>query len=208
MQGIDVSEFNGVIDWQKVKNAGIEFAWIRSSLGVNYTDPRFLSNAQGATAAGIRVGLYHFASINNTNVPADATTEAVFFLSKLASVEWELPPILDLEENKIGLSPAQILLWAQVFRNVVETVYPLNKVVLYSYLSFLNTHLPLGVDMPLWLALYNNDANPTLPQGWNSLAGPARKLLAWQWTNKGQVDGITGPVDLNRWMAPEKNLIV
>jgi lysozyme len=197
--GIDVSEFNGAIDWPKVKETGIECAWIRSSLGVDYTDPLFLYNARSANLAGISVGLYHFASINNKNVVADATAEAVFFLSQLSAVDWSLPPALDVEENKAGLSPAQILQWIELFRNTVETIYPLQKVALYSYLSFLNRHLPLGVDMPLWLALYNNDAEPVLPQGWNlQTASATRKLIAWQWTNKGTVDGIKGDVDLNR----------
>jgi lysozyme len=198
-QGIDVSEFNGAIDWPKVKAAGIEYAWIRSSLGVDYSDPLFLSNARAARAAGLSIGLYHFSTLNNKNVIADATAEAVFFLSKLSTVEWSLPPALDLEQNKAELTPAQVLQWAELFRNIVETIYPYQKTVLYSYLNFLNAHLPLGIDMPLWLALYNNEANPVLPQGWDlKSASPARKLIAWQWTSKGKVNGIMGDVDLNR----------
>jgi lysozyme len=199
--GIDVSEFNGTIDWPKVKAAGIDMVWVKASLGATYTDPRYITNTVMARAAGVKVGHYHFATLNSQNVAADATTEANFFISKLKQVPFDLPPVLDLEENKANLKPEQVKEWVITFQTVLDMWLKANNhqlsTILYSYMPFLNDLLPGGVDMHLWLAQYNSKPAPIRPKGW-ATDTEHRKLIAWQWSNQGKIDGIKGDVDLNR----------
>ncbi len=196
-KGIDVSQFNDLIDWKKVKESGVTHVWIRASLGVNFTDTRFKQNALGAVAEGLQVGLYHFASLNDQNVLQDAATEARFFASKLNSVNWNFNPVLDLESNEAGLEPQQVETWVNVFMETLEreikNLVPIaiKRPILYSYTPFLDSFLPKGLPYPLWLAQYNDKPAPLMPKGW-------KELFAWQYSAKGRVDGIKTDVDMNR----------
>lgn len=97
MKGIDVSENNGVIDWQAVKDAGIEFVMVRSSYGKNSKDEMFLENVNGAHSAGLLVGAYHYSYALNTY---DALLEAQNCRAVIeeAGVLLELPVFYDMED--------------------------------------------------------------------------------------------------------------
>jgi lysozyme len=97
MRGIDVSENNGVVDWQAVKNAGIEFAIIRSSYGKNSKDEMFSRNVAGAKAVGLKVGAYHYSYALNIY---DAIQEARNCREVIDSTGQllELPVFFDMED--------------------------------------------------------------------------------------------------------------
>lgn len=97
IKGIDVSENNGTVDWQAVKNAGIEFAIVRSSYGKTGVDEKFLENVNGAHAVGLKVGAYHY---GYGLTPADAVLEARNCREVIdeAGVLLELPVFYDMED--------------------------------------------------------------------------------------------------------------
>ena len=103
-KGIDVSNWQGDINWQDVKNSGIEFAIIRTGYGrggEEQIDNKFIENIKNAKSAGIKVGAYHYSYAES---PEDAITEANFCLSiiKRAGVSLDLPVYFDIEDASIA----------------------------------------------------------------------------------------------------------
>lgn len=191
---IDVSVWQQLIDWDKVitNPEKIEGVFIRTNVGVGAIDPNLVKNANGATKVGILVGYYHFATLNRTDVANDAKDEANFLIGLLKTVpEAKLPVVLDIEENKIGLKPAEIELWVTTFFDTMKSGGYMN-LMLYSYSPFLNVNLPanhkLGV-YPLWVAAYAPKF--MLPRGWTN-------AKYWQYSGSGRVNGIKVNVDLTR----------
>lgn len=97
MKGIDVSESNGTVDWQAVKDAGIEFVMVRCSYGLNSQDSNFAENVAGAHAVGLKVGAYHYSYALSVD---DAIQEAANCRETIASagVALELPVFYDMED--------------------------------------------------------------------------------------------------------------
>ena len=190
MNGIDVSHWQGHIDWHKV--TGIDFAIVKSTQGVNGLDSMAKSNAYGAKNANIKLSYYHFASLNDKNVLVDAKKEAEYFLAVLKTLpENDFPVALDIETNDIGLKPEEVYLWMKTFLETFELSG--KRIGVYSYAPFLNKHLPKGHDLgkyPLFLAAYVN-REPILPRGWTS-------YYLHQYSDSGSVPGITGRVDLDK----------
>lgn len=191
-QGIDVSHWQGQIDWGKVKASGIQFAFIKATEGKNYTDPRFFENAREARAAGIKVGFYHYATPSS---PSDSEQEANWFLSVVGTLPHDLPYAYDLEENKQGLAPVQL---TQAANHWLERVYSASGrlPLVYSYPHFIQTQIVNGglVRYPLWLAFYRSGP-PADMGGWD-------RWTVLQYTNQGEVSGISGPVDKNEYAYP------
>lgn len=104
--GIDVSEFNGRLDWPRLKEAGVGFAIIRSGYGVSYEDPRFRENVEGCIACGIPFGVYHFSYALS---PKGAEKEAEFCLRLLEPYKNQrtLPVFYDLEYDTVRYAEAQ-----------------------------------------------------------------------------------------------------
>ncbi|MCW3105229.1 MAG: hypothetical protein JWO09_3669 [Bacteroidetes bacterium] len=195
MNGIDVSHNNGTIDWAKVaaNPTKIDFVYIKASEGVGYTDPMFATNAKGAKAAGLKIGFYHFASLNTLNDVPDAKSEADYFMSLIKSAPAaDLPYALDIETNKVGLDKAHVLEWINTFfAEMKQGGY--NNTILYSYTPFLDSNLPANHNLGnirLWLAAYVSPARLQLPVGWT-------QYYIWQNSSTGSVSGITGNVDTN-----------
>lgn len=191
-QGIDVSHWQGTIDWQKVKEDGIQFAFIKATEGKGYTDPLFIENVREARRAGIRVGFYHYAT---PSAVSDAEEEANWFLSVVRNLQHDLPHAYDLEENKAGLTPDQMTAVARRWLERVneETGEP---PLFYSYPHFIRTQLVSGrlAPYPLWLASYSSEP-PADMGGWD-------RWTVLQYTNQGKVSGILGPVDMNEYAYP------
>lgn len=194
---IDVSKHNGTINWQKVltNNPKVDLVIMKASEGQDFIDIKFIQNSKGAKAAGLKVGYYHFASLNSSGILHDATEEAKDFIAtmKLAP-KADIPPVLDLEENKIKLSPDKVLAWVNQFRKTMtDNGYP--EIILYSYTPFLDANLPrnhnLG-NMKLWIAGYVEPKRLRIPYGWC-------EYWAWQYSAEGRVNGIsaTKPVDVD-----------
>lgn len=202
MFGIDCSHHQGVIDWQEVASSTpkVDFAFIKASTGVGSSDQKTFINAVEARRNGLKIGYYHYASLNSKDEVADAKKEAEWFISVVQKNPIpDLPLILDLEDDnpKIHLDRQEVLAWVKTFFTVLyHNGYP--NYALYSYTAFLDAHLPanhsLG-NVKLWIAQYTNKPNPRLPIGWS-------KYWVWQYSDSGHVDGIKGNVDVNKTIEP------
>ena len=195
--GIDLSHNNGTVDFSKVKaaNPANSFVFVKATQGVGYVDPMCSAHATGAVAAGLRLGYYHFASLNNNVNPAqDAISEANWFDKTMKTMpKATLPPVLDIETNKSNLTPLQVQEWISAFMTQMKSLgYPV--VIIYSYGPFFNANLPANHpfgSIPLWLAQYTSAAAPKLPIGWNS-------YLIWQYSGSGKVNGVSTDCDMNK----------
>ncbi len=186
---IDVSEHQGNIDWNKVKNAGIAGAMIRSGYGVknpNQIDKQFHNNLAGCKAVGMSYGFYHYSYAMN---PAEVEREADFCLEIIAGSSPQYPVAFDMEESR------QAALGKSVCADIVLAFC--NKIKAAGYIPMLYTNLnwsrnyidmakidAAGIDV--WMAQYNTQCDYT------------GNYVMWQYTSKGVVDGITAnTVDMN-----------
>lgn len=189
-KGIDVSKWQGDIDWQKVKAAGIEFAILRASYGDgtsrfknNGRDEKFDRNYQEAKKVGIPIGVYHYCYAKNMN---EMKKEAEFFLSIINGKQFEYPIILDLEDNnqqsinKSDLTDMAIAFLEILEKNGYYAMLYANKYWLENKLDYERLK-----KFDIWLAQWA--AKPT----WKGSFG------IWQYTSDGNVNGITGRVDMN-----------
>jgi lysozyme len=202
MFGIDVSHHQGTIDWLALsKNKpAVEFILIKATQGTGYTDPQFYNNVNGANNIGLKFGFYHFSTLNSENVEKDASEEAEYFLSVInKTLKPALPLVLDIEVESpnIQLDREQVRTWIKTFFSTLEKTGHKNYMI-YSGTPFLNSHLPKGHGLgtiPLWLAAYTNKPEPVIPAGWND-------YTIWQYSEKGKINGIAGPCDLNKTKLP------
>ena len=180
-KGIDVSHWQGNVDWQKVSEDEIDFVFIKATEGTSY--PRltyFKENAPKALAAGLRVGAYHYAKFSAV---AEAEKEAAYFISSIKGHQLNYPAVLDLEENKGEASKTALTKAAVIFLDSIkEAGY---TPMLYTSKSFLDNSLDESKldGYPLWIARYS------------SLLG--READIWQHSDSGKVNGIEGKVDMN-----------
>lgn len=192
--GIDVSSYQGQVDWQQVKEAGVEFVMIRVGYRGYKTpkiheDPYAQTNYEGAKAAGLKVGAYFFSQAVHK---FEAKTEAEFMLRAVADWELDLPLVYDWEyvseEARTGNMDARTVTdCTLMFCRVIEQAG-------YEPMVYFNTHqarkhlyLPELTDYPFWLAMYTDQMTYDY------------KVTMWQYTNQGKVPGIAGDVDLNLW---------
>ena len=185
MKGIDVSVHNGNIDWQKVKNAGIDFAILRAGYGrlASQKDERFEQNYSGAKAAGIPIGAYWYSYAMSED---EARLEADVFLSIIKGKQFEFPVYYDVEEQKqVALGKEKV---SAIMRAFLEKVEAAGYFVgLYGSASSLTTHTADDIKSryTIWLAHWVNQTS----------YGGAYGI--WQHSEKGRVDGINGNVDLD-----------
>ncbi|QQE80946.1 GH25 family lysozyme [Alicyclobacillus sp. SO9] len=186
-KGIDVSQWQGAINWHDVAADGIVFSYIRATEGVGFTDPKFGQNMANAKAAGILEGAYHYATPDVSN---DAVAEAKYFCDVVEKNGGfgELRPALDLETES-GMTPKQLQQWVNDFGKYVKS--RTNRVgLLYISPNFDKSKLAnLAVDEELWSA----DWGVKSPSGYSNF----NKWEFWQHSDKGSVKGISGRVDLD-----------
>ncbi len=193
MLGIDVSNHQGRIDWQKVAADGVAFAWVKATEGRTYTDVTFLRNLLAAREAGVPVGVYHYARPDNNSPEA----EADHFLSAIGDVEpGDLLPVLDFETDAPRLSGAAMTQWAARWLELVTAGIGIRP-VFYSYPYFITGQMAgakaLAGDK-LWLADYGSNDGRRHRQRYSF---PHMVQVAHQYTSNGRVGGIIGRVDLN-----------
>jgi lysozyme len=182
LAGIDVSHFQGEVDWGAVAAAGIRFAFIKATEGLDDVDPRFVQNWQQSRAAGLLRGAYHFLHPN-----LDAKQQAAHFLSVVTLDDDALPPALDVEVTD-GEGPATLTACIETWLGTVEATLGCKPVV-YTDPSFWRDNVGANLaSYPLWLACYA--PSPEVPASWGS-------WTFWQHSQSGRVDGIAGPVDLD-----------
>lgn len=191
--GIDVSKWNGEIDWDKVQNAGVEFAIIRAGYRGSVTgslveDPYFAANMKGAAASGVPVGVYFFTQAVNE---VEAVEEASAVLQLVREYQLEYPIFIDTEGaggngRADGLDAETRTLVCEAFCRTIENAGYTAGV--YGSRNWYNNNLytdRLDSDYCIWLAEYRS---VPLYQGYYQM---------WQYTSKGSVDGISGNVDMN-----------
>lgn len=195
-QGIDVSHWQGTIDWDKVYSSGKSFVFMKASQGTSRVDPNFKINASGAKAAGLLIGPYHFL---DAITPGAARQEAQHFYETLltAGVEFDLPPVMDYESNPGRLSKQSINEIAKSFLAEIERLTGRTPII-YTGNSFAGQFDAELGRYPLWVARYSNQAPYDVP-GWNTWS-------FWQYSDSGSIPGISGNVDLNEFSGTVKEL--
>lgn len=195
VSGIDVSEMQGPIDWEKVRAEGVSFAFLRVADGIDFIDLRFAENWARTKAANVRRGPYHFFRPSE-----DAVAQAELFLTTVGALEpGDLPPVLDLEATD-GRSPSQVSAGAKVWLDLVEQrlgVRPLLYVGPYFWRDQMGAPA-WGKDYDLWIAHWTSGC-PSVPL-------PFTKWEFHQRTARGRVNGIQGDVDINRFNGTETAL--
>ena len=200
--GIDVSKYNGDINWDKAKKDGVDFVIVSvgyrgyGKSGTLCTDPNNKANIEGALAAGIKVGVYYFTEALTTD---EAREEAKFCISKIKDYNITLPVAIDYEyptdgKNPIGRMYNAKLTKAEATANVKAFCAAVKKAgytpLVYankSDLSSLINGKTIGNTYKVWLANYTTKTTY------------ANSYEYWQYTSSGKVNGITGKVDCNFW---------
>ena len=183
LRGIDVSHYQGTIDWPRVKADGIVFAFIKASEGQTLVDAQFKQNWKAARKAGVVRGAYHF-----YRPSVDAEVQARLFLKQFKLEKGDLPPVLDLEVTD-GQSAKTIREGALEWMRIVEKKTG-RKPILYTLPRFARDYLGKSFkDYPLWVVRLRR-GEPKVGKIW-------KKWTFWQFSHRGRVDGIKGDVDLN-----------
>jgi len=204
IDGVDVSSYQGVVDWRKVASSGIKFAWVKCSEGTTHKNRRRQSNLSGARREGIAVGGYHFARPDTYQriKLADARKEAENFLSCYGDAHpGDLIPVLDLEsgllKNNHGYNCDWIFEWARVVQDELgckPMMYSARWATTSRLLNADQTQLAMLSKYPLWWAEYRS-ARTIAP---TKKLSPWKSWQVWQWTGSGEVAGIKGKCDRNR----------
>lgn len=194
--GVDVSSFQGEIDWKKVKNSGIRFAMVRlgyrgyGQAGNMVVDEYARKNLEGAQKAGLEVGAYFFSQATSIDEVDD---EIFFFMQTLGDFELTMPIVLDWEYISDTARTAHVdaRTLTDMQKHFCETMVNFG----YTPMVYFNWHLADSTlylseleDYPFWLALYQN-----------RMTYPFRVEM-WQYTCTGRVPGIQGDVDINVYM--------
>ena len=187
IRGIDISHYQGTIDWEELQGAMIEgcplrFIIVKSTEGCSRMDNMFTENFYQAREHGYVRGAYHFYSSKSP-----ARDQAYYFLNKVHLAEGDLPPVLDVEHAPKGVAVAdfqqEILTWL----HIVEDRYHA-KPIIYTYFNFKKEYLsaPVFDDYPFWIAHYYVERLDY--QG---------EWKFWQHTDAGRLPGVRGYVDFN-----------
>ena len=197
VHGIDVSHWQGNINWSDVASDGQVYAWAKASEGMTYQDPQFMANMSNGIDAGVIMGAYHFARPDNNLAIQDAEN----FLNTAGAYIGSgfLPPVLDLENPYSGgqsidllslFSSSELSSWVMEWSNTVELQTGIAPIIYVNgnYANYLNTSVNM---YGLWFAQPDETLSPPVNIGvWDDWSF---KQYSW-W---GEVSGIVGDVDLN-----------
>jgi lysozyme len=190
VNGVDVSDYQGAPSWAAVRASGYSFAIAKATQGTGNTQSTFAGNLAGIRAVGMTAGAYHFLDWN-----ADPVAQANHFLSVYQPRPGDLPPTLDCEACTVDSVAA--IAHVSGFISEVEKHLSGRRCLLYMSYSFPGDSLAGGSGFSghdLWVAAYSNAAEPPVPAAWS-------KATIWQYSQTGQVGGISGDVDLDRFVG-------
>ncbi|MCJ8148532.1 glycoside hydrolase family 25 protein [Shinella sedimenti] len=196
VHGVDVSRWQGDIDWMKLRTQGANFAFIKATDGGDHTDPMFRHNWRAAKEAGIRRGAYHFFYWCRV-----ASEQADWFIRNVPKDPDALPPVIDAEYNgeskcKRRLTRAQYVEKIRVFAERLERHYG-KRPIIYTAPDFYADNLSGELkEYPFWLR--SVAAHP-------SVRYPNRRWLFWQYSGSGLSHGVSGKIDLNVFVGSEND---
>lgn len=186
-RGIDVSQWQGAIDYRQVKDAGIRIVYIKAGEGAGSVDPYFERNYRAAKRSRLHVGLYHYVTARSVS---EGRREAHFFASLINEKELACRPVMDFEQVA-GLTKTQANRIALAYLRELHRLTGYRPAV-YSDVYDARTLWNSAVSAyPLWIAEYGRQ-RPSALGHWNTWEG-------FQYSDKGRVPGISGMVDLDRF---------
>jgi lysozyme len=187
-RGVDVSHYQGRIDWSAVEEAGVGFAFVKATEGATYTDPAFRRHWAALGETRILRGAYH-----RFKPTRDAAAQAEHFLAVVPVRDGDLPPVLDVEATD-AVSDARLVRGVRTWLDVVERRTGVRPIV-YTKPGFRRAHLGTALDdYPLWIAEYG-------------VGSPSAGNWAfWQHSERGRVPGIEKIVDLDRFNGSHAGL--
>lgn len=196
VHGVDISRWQGNIDWEKLREHGANFVYIKATDGGDHLDPMFHKNWKAASAAGLKHGAYHFFYWCRT-----ASEQADWFIRNVPKEKGALPPVLDVEWNAFSQckkrpSREQVLEKMRVFIQKVERHYG-QKPIIYTAPDFYKDNLQGAFkDYPFWLR--SVAAHP-------SKVYPGRNWVLWQYSGTGLSKGVGEKIDLNAFNGSERD---
>lgn len=194
VHGVDVSRWQGDVDWKKLRSQGANFAWIKATDGGDHLDPMFRKNWREAKQAGLKRGAYHFFYWCRT-----AGEQADWFIRNVPREAGALPPVIDVEWNgqsscKTRPSRARVLEKMQVFMDKLEQHYG-QRPIIYTAPDFYADNLKGAFpDYPFWLRAVAQHPSKVYP---------GRDWLFWQYSGSGLSHGVKGKIDLNAFHGTE-----
>lgn len=199
VRGVDVSNHQGSVDWSWVKAAGFAFAYVKASEGRTFTDPYFATLSEGARRAGLKVGAYHYFTFCS-----DGAAQAERFLAASGGrVPGDLPPVVDLEYGgncSRRPAPEEFDREYAAFDAKVTAAFG-RPPVLYTTSDFAARYLDGAQRRGSRLAGRRLWVRETLGRA----SGRCERWAFWQYSDRGRVDGIDGPVDLDVYCGDEKS---
>jgi lysozyme len=188
-KGIDVSHYQGTVNWSNVAAGGTGFAMIKASEGESYTDPMFAANWAGCQNNTIQCGGYHYF------LPTDSfLKQADLLVTQLKSVGFDpgsdLPPAIDCEDME-GVSASTYIYALKELLQTLQRQIRCTPMIYVSPAFWQGLGSPDFTEYPLWIANYTSASEPEIPAPWKGYA-------IWQYSEDGQMDGIDGDVDLDR----------
>lgn len=195
VHGVDVSRWQGEIDWPRLRAQGANFAYIKATDGGDHLDPMFRRNWKAAADAGLKRGAYHFFYWCRP-----ASEQAAWFIRNVPRVEGALPPVLDVEWNgesrcKKRPTPTQVREKMRVFLERLEQHYG-QRPVIYTAPDFYADNLRGAFqDYPFWLRAVAQHPSKVYP---------GREWVFWQYSGSGLSHGVKGKIDLNVFHGSER----
>lgn len=183
--GMDVSEWQGDIDFEAVKRSGIETVYIRAGEGSDYIDRNFESNYEKASAAGLHIGFYHYVTATNTE---EAVRQAQFFYSLIEGKSFACCPVMDFESFP-GLDTEEINAIALTYLQTLADLSGGTPALYSDTYNTANTWNAALTSYPLWVAEYGASQPQNL--------GPWENWAGFQYSDTGRISGISGDVDLD-----------
>ena len=198
VRGVDVSHYQGEIDWEHFKDQGIEFAFIKATEGSSFVDEKFAENCEGARAAGLCAGAYHFFSFDSP--PA---SQAEHFIAIGAALSGSLPPVVDIEyygdKRENPPEKASVVSRLRELLEALEREYGVKPVIYTTYAVYNKYIRNQFLEYPLWIR------NVYYPPG-----DIGRQWTFWQYSDTGALGGTSGEekfVDLNVFRESRESLM-
>lgn len=197
VQGIDVSRWNGNINWHKVKQSGVAFVFIKATEGKDVVDPKFTEYWRGARAAGLAYAPYHFYYFCST-----PDQQADWFIQNVPREAMKLPPVLDAEWNhssktcKLRPDPETVRAQLKRFMDRLEAYYG-KRPIIYTSVDFHRDNLAgYFQDHHFWVRSVAAHPKKTYSN---------RRWAFWQYTSTGVVPGVKGETDINVFAGTQSN---